>query len=457
MNISQKIVGQIWFYRLHKELHSSNQKECIPVAIALTTGIPISHFTGRYWHEFITSEVNGRYVVIPKILYRNQLHVLPWIVVELIKRVKQSNNLPSDEKILPDFDWDTYIYRRFINRYFSKKDLSDFDIDFSRYPQILFGKQILIKNGYTNGVCKFLKNMFGFRLNKELENFLLIEDLSKCQLILLSIDLCCPNELFVFNDKGFSTNRDYSNFLAFNEYLTQYSRKSKYSRSKDLFSRSIKAKHYHSIYILIVVCLYNGLRPAFLKDLCWKDFVEINNEDQTLKIHSQFRYRGKTIIVPDICTHDINILCPICSHPFSYLELNTFRPYLKKNIQNYIATNPKVFISAKGGDIQLQSLKRDIQKILKNLDFDFWNQVTTLSFQRMWGRRILEINGDHKPTIRQLKEHFNLKSKRELFHFLDVFKSKNETSTFKGKIRETYSDYINYSMEFYINRFRKKK
>lgn len=442
MIISQRLVGRLWFYRFHKILDSSNHKEYILVAIALTTGIPISHFTGRYWHEFITSEVNGRYVVNPKVLYRNELHVLPWIVVDLIKRVKQSNNLPSDEKILADFDWDYFIYNKFIKRYFQKENFSDFDIDFSRYPQILFGRQILIRNGYSNGVGKFLKSMFGFRLNSELEKFLLIEDLSKWHLQLLSIDLYCPDELFVFKDKGFGSNKDYYNFLAFDEYLTQcYWKK--------------KTTHSRSIYILIVLCLYNGLRPAFLKDLCWKDFVEINDESKSFKIPSEFKYRGRIIVIPNTCAKEIIKLCPICGELQIGLKLNTFRPYNKKTIDHYILNNLKVFTSAKGGPLQLQSLKRDIQKTLKNFDFPYWNQVTTLSFQKMWGRRILEINGDHKPTMRELKKHFNLKSNRELFLLLDVLKSKSEVSTFKGKRRETYSDYINYSMEFYIKKNRK--
>ena len=442
MNISQSVVGSIWFYRFHRRLHTSSQKEYILVAIALTTGIPISHFKGRYWYEFITSEINGRYVVNPKILYRNELHVLPWIVIDLIKRVKQVNNLPSDEKILADFDWGSFIYESFIKKYFPEKNLSDFDIDFSRYPQILFGRQILIRNGYTNKVGKFLKSMFGFRLNRELEKFLLIEDLSKWHLKLVSIDLYCPDELFVFKDKGFGSNKDYYNFLAFDEYLTQCLSKK-------------KTTHSRSIYILIVLCLYNGLRPSFFKDLCWKDFVEINNESQSFKIRSEFKYRGKIIIIPNMYGKEIIRLCPICNILQINLKLDTFRPYNKKSIENYNSTNLKVFTSAKGGDLQLQSLKRDIQKTLKNFDFVFWNQVTTLSFQKMWGRRILEINGDHKPTIKELKKHFNLKSKGELFLLLDVLKLKNEASTFKCKKRETYSDYINYSMQFYIKRIRK--
>lgn len=442
VNISQSAVGRIWYYRLHRLLHTSKQKESILVAIALTTGIPISHFAGKYWDEFITIEVNGRYVVNPKILYRNELHILPWIVVDLIKRVKQSNNLPTDEKILSDFDWGSFIYNKFLKKYFPEKDISDFDIDFLYYPQILFGRQILIKNGYSNGVGKFLKSMFGFRLNEELEKFLLIEDLSKCKLQLLSIDLYSPVELFVFKDKGFSTNRDYYNFLAFNEYLMQC-----ISKKKDAHTRSI--------YLLIVICLYNGLRPAFLKNLCWKNFVEINNDDKTFKIHSEFKYRGKIIIIPIIFEEEINRLCPINSSFSIHRNLGTFQPYIESKFENYIKNNPKVFISPKGGDLQLQSLKRDIQKTLKKLDFPYWNQVTTLSFQRMWGRRILEINGDHKPTISQLKKHFNMKSKRELLLFLDALKSKNEASTFKDKRRETYSDYVNYAMEFYINRVKK--
>lgn len=442
MVISQRLIGRLWFYRFHRILDTSNHKEYILVAIALTTGIPISHFTGRYWDEFITGEVNGRYVVNPKVLYRNELHVLPWVVVDLIKRVKQSNNLPYDEKILADFDWNYFIYKKFIKRYFQKEDFSDFDIDFSRYPQILFGRQILIRNGYSNGVGKFLKSMFGFRLNNELENFLLIEDLSKWHLQLAGIDLYCPDELFVFKDKGFGSNKDYYNFLAFDEFLTQCLSKN-------------KTTHSRSIYVLIVLCMYNGLRPAFLKDLCWKDFVEINDENKSFKIPSEFKYRGRIVIIPNTFAKEIIKLCPICDILQIRLRLNTFRPYNKKIIDHYISNDLEVFTSAKGGPLQLQSLKRDIQKILKNFDFPYWNQVTTLSFQRMWGRRILEINGDHKPTLRELKKHFNLKSNRELFLLLDVLKSKSEVSTFKGKRRETYSDYINYSMEFYIKKNRK--
>ena len=441
MNISQNAVGSMWFYRFHRILHSSTTKEFIPIAIALTTGIPISHFFGKYWHEFITKEVNGRYAN-PKVLYRNELHILPWIVVDLIKRVYQSNNLPFDKKITADFEWDLFIYKKLLQGYFPQNHLSDFNLDFSRYPQIIFGRQILIRNGYTNEVGKFLKSMFGIRLNKELENFLLIEDLSKCHLKLASIDLHCPDDLFLFKDNEYRNKSDYYNFLALDEYLKQCLLKTKNTHSR-------------SIYVLIVLCLFNGLRPAFFKDLRWKEFLEINEDDRTFKIHSEFTYRGRIILIPKDYAIEIYKLCPIC-HPIKITgNLDTFKPYFEKTILNYTLTNPNVFISAKGGPLMLQSLKRDIQKTLKNLGFDYWNKVSTLSFQKMWGRRILEINGDHKPTIRELKKHFNLKSKKELFLFLDVFKSRNETSTFMNKKREKYSDYINYSMEFYIQRFGK--
>lgn len=440
--ISQHLFGRVWFYRFHRILSLSNSKESILVAIALTTGIPISYFNEKYWHEFIISEVNGTIYAKPKIYYKNELHKLPWLVTELIKRAYQSNNLPLDELIDTDIDWNTLIWDKFIKRYYPKGQLSDFNLNFRDYPQILYARQALIKNGHSNKVAKHLKSLFGFKLNKELEDFLSLEDLSQCHLLLTSIDLYCPDHLFVFKDKGFETNKDYSNFLAFDEYLTRC-------------IKMHKSPHIRSIYFLMVLCHYNGLRPAFLKDLRWKDFVSVNEEDKTLKIHSEFEYRGKIIIIPYKYSRTVNLLCPISNKMKVGNSLDTDQPYLRMEIEKFNVNNPLVFISAKGGPLHLQSLKRDMQKTLKHLKFPFWNKISTFSFQRMWGRRILEMNGDHKPTIRELKAHLNLRSKKELFTFLDVLQTKSEVFSFKGTKREAYSDYVNYEMQFYVNRTKK--
>jgi hypothetical protein len=110
-----------------------------------------------------------------------------------------------------------------------------------------------------------------------------------------------------------------------------------------------------------------------------------------------------------------------------------------------IDLNTPIFVTNHNTPITQPSLLREIKKVLKLMNFPHFKIITTKSPMIMYGRKIIEIRGDHKPTINALKEHFNFRTKKELFEFLKIdYNSKKDDYEFKGKVRKTIFDEILY-------------
>ena len=88
--------------------------------------------------------------------------------------------------------------------------------------------------------------------------------------------------------------------------------------------------------------------------------------------------------------------------------------YTKPDLSSYC------FITNKGNPLTQPSLHREVIKALKLLKFQHADKFTTKSTLIMYGRRIIELKGNHKPTIKALKQHLNFKSTSELFKFLYI-------------------------------------
>ena len=136
--------------------------------------------------------------------------------------------------------------------------------------------------------------------------------------------------------------------------------------------------------------------------------------------------------------------------------LNHFNPRIKKTFRketfsfNYYAPdsitipqlNSSVFITNTGIALTQHSLSREIKSALKWWAFPHTDKFTSKSPLIMWGRRIIEIRGDHKPTIKALKQHFNFKSQDELFKFLCIDYKKEV----KGKTKNILFEEILYDL-----------
>ena len=124
-----------------------------------------------------------------------------------------------------------------------------------------------------------------------------------------------------------------------------------------------------------------------------------------------------------------------------------YKASLKQKFSERPSLEGNVFVTNKNNPLTQPSLSREIKKALQNLRFPHAEKLTSTSTVIMYGRRIMEIKGDHKPTIQKLKEHFKFKSKKELFDFLHLTGSRDkakEIYNFKGKVRKNIFEGILY-------------
>lgn len=312
-----------------------------------------------------------------------------------------------------------------------RKHLDSFNFDI--YSQILFGRKVFAVNGYTNDICKFLKLHFKFRTNKELFTFLGYESKDDIKFDLVNINLNAVGVFILLEDKNFNDGFPFQKFTAF---------------SKFLLSEIVAFKGHitSSVRLLLLISLYNGIKPSSLIRLKWHQLIHIDEEEKTIEIRKLFVFENKKIKIYK--EFEKNLL-----EHFLYTAGESqnitfhFKASRKQKFSERPSLESNVFVTNKNNPLTQPSLSREIKKALQNLKFPHSEKLTSTSTVIMYGRRIMEIKGDHKPTIQKLKEHFKFKSKKELFDFLHLTGSRDkakEIYNFKGKVRKNIFEGILY-------------
>ena len=315
------------------------------------------------------------------------------------------------------------------------------EIHIDTFTRKIFGRRVLEVTGYSNTVSKQLKNHFRLKTNKELFNLLGYLSIKDIKYDLTNInfsnnakvkfdgnaeDIKYCHEFIKLEDKNFYGGYQFQKFSAFSKFLI-----SKYNETTYRNTTGI------SIWLLLLMSLYNGVRISKFLDLKWQDILKVGETKDDFEILSSFTLDGFTIKITEVVRQNL---------------LNHFQPRIKKTFRketfsfDYYAPdcitlpqlNSSVFITNKGNALTQNSLSRELKKALKQWSFPHSDKFTTKSPLIMWGRRIIEIKGDHKPTIKALKKHFNFKSQDELFKFLCI----NYNKEVKGKMRKNMFEEI---------------
>ncbi len=451
---TQNVLGHSFYYKIYNRccvLNNQTERDSLVVAqmllvLSITTGIKLSWIFKMRWNELIQYSNIGEPIARKSILFNNQRIPLTTKVTSKIIHCYIHIGMPplenSPHSSLESDSWQDYstpekllkglVFWSYFKNYPNWVDDSSFDYD--SYSQVLFAHRVLTVYGYTNSISKQLKHHFNFALNKDLFSFLSLEKDIKTMFQLKNIQLD-KGELFLFNDKDFSQGYNFQNFGVFVNQLINANRSSKNKKS-------------NSIRILLLLSIYTGLKPSLLLNLKWEDIYAIDEQNKTMKPNGSFKIQNHEYFLERIIIPLLNYHCP-------YYPKNVVRPYVNDRTCNEVLylkmayskhKNDYVFILSNGNKIPQQSLSREIKIGLKNIDFPYWNSVTTTSTQIMYGRRILEIMGDHKPSIRELKKKLNCTTTKDLFELLHVLRAKNEISLFKGKRRESIFEIANYDL-----------
>jgi len=425
----------------------------IILVLSLSTGLEMEYVYNIKWKELLTLGPENNAIVKDELRVRK--YYIPihskvrYLISDLYCKLEYPNLELEIIKTVPDIIKSGGTYFKFSElilttandnlnqiRKIDRKHMNVFDFDI--FSQILFGRKVLEVNGYTNDISKFLKLHFKLRSNKELFFFLGFKSKHDIKFELRNINLDANGVFVQIEDKNFINGYHFQKFTAFSEFL-----------QRELIG--YKSPITNSIRLLLLISLYNGIRPSSLLRLKWHEILEIqifkinNDEVKTIQLKRDIVFENHKIKIPkefrdNLLRHFI----------YSMTKTNNTSRHFSKG--GYVCPeeanlNSSVFITNRYGSLTQPSLSREIKKSLNDLKFPHAEKITSTSTVIMYGRRIMEIKGDHKPTIQKLKEHFNFKSKKELFEFLHLTGSREkdkEIYNFKGKVRKNIFEGILY-------------
>jgi integrase len=411
------------------------------IAVSLATGLEMKYVGSIKWKELLILGTENNAIVHDELRVRKYYIPIHPKLKFLISETYCSLGYPNVEieiiNTIPNMrksnaEW---MLRGVNNTYneIQKIDRKHMDaFNFDSYSQILFGRKVFEVNGYTNDICKFLKLHFKFRSNKELFFFLGYKAKDEIKFELRNINLDAIGVFIQLEDKNFTAGFPFQKFTAFSKFLLSE-------------IRAYKSPVINSVRLLLLISLYNGIRPSKLLGLKWRDIIQIDEEvkkpaqikkkiifdNQIIKINKGFE---SSLLTHFVYTMDKSTdIARFYSKGWFYPEDSNF--------------DSSVFVTNRYNSLTQPSLSREIKKALQNLRFPHAEHLTSNSTVIMYGRRIMEIKGDHKPTIKKLKEHFKFKSKKELFDFLYLTGSREkekEIYNFKGKVRKNIFEGILY-------------
>lgn len=410
------------------------------MVLAITTGLEMEVIVNLRWKDILTvgsgndSEAKKD---LDELKVRKYLIPIHKTIGDLLSKIHASLNHPklesriiNENKIEYDFlyNFSTSFAQitilEFVPNVLGKNIInkdSYYKIDIDTYTRKIFGRRVLEVNGYSNGVSKLLKNHFRFNTNKELFDFLGYTSSNEITYCLSKInfsnnakysfddkdqEIKYSKEFIKLEDKNFNTNFNFQKFSAFSKFLI-----SKYidTSSQD----TIK----NSIWLLLLISLYNGVRISKLLGLKWKDIL-IENEEN-FEIVSIFTLDNSKIKIQEIVKQ--NLFKHFKQRKEKKVKYGTFKfVYFESDSKSKPQLDSPVFITNTGKALTQNSISREIKSALNSWSFPHTEKFNIKSPLIMWGRRIIEIRGDHKPTIKALKKHFNFKSQDELFKFLNV-------------------------------------
>ncbi|MGQ2985369.1 hypothetical protein [Flavobacterium sp.] len=357
------------------------------------------------------------------------------IISQLGKDANDLDKLPG--LILMINNSNRHKFLNVINEYLEK-------CDFNTYTQVCFGRKVFQVMGYTTETCRALKQHLGFRSNQALFDFLGYSSKEEIVYRLHHINLDCKAPL-EFKDKNFNDGltktgepkHPFQKFTAFSKFLLT---------CKTYYSETVT----NSIYLLLWLSLYNGVRPSTLIRLKWKHIMDVDKRQSTIGVCDWTIFEGYTIKIGKELRDKL-------LYHFEISAEKTMRDALEPKDDRYKAErkviyrslpdfDTPVFIMNSGNAITQPSLSREIKKALQQMGFPHADKFTSKSTAIMYGRRVLEIKGNHKPTIQKLKEHFNFKSAEQLFDFLYLDYNKDGVVFKSGRMRKTMFEEVLYDI-----------
>jgi len=311
-----------------------------------------------------------------------------------------------------------------------------------------YGKRILEVNGYSDETIKDLKIYYKIRQNKDLYRFLGFSDKKEVQynLSIVDLDYSLP-PIANLKDKNFRRGYHFQSWASFVKTL--------------LSNIDYMHQQQTRIRILLLLGLYSGGKPSDFLSMQWNYLFAFDSERKFIYLKKEIKLCGKQFVIPEKLNR---ILCNtlaislIMAHRSGRMDVvvdskGKYHEDFKtghfgfdcKNVPEELLAK-SIFITSKGNKIHPQNLSREINNSLKDMSILPHGSIKANSTQIMWGRRIIEIRGDHKATVKALMRHFKRKTVKELATFLFLIDENSGEIEFAGQKRKNISEEITYDI-----------
>lgn len=416
--------------------------------LSLSTGINLKLFLTWKWKDLLNLGSDNDAVVIEEVKFRKYYIPIHPLVQKKISDIYVSLGYPelnSHIHFFYDYIVDDARIHRGANKIVreivyeccnleysyikSNEHLITNIYDFELLTQIIFGRKVFETSGYTNEICRKLKQHFQYRSNSDLFSFLKYNSKNDIQFKLSNIDLIRSKQIVSLDNKNFNDGESpFQKFSSFEKYLTSV----KLNDSEEL--------QIPSIILLLLISMYSGIRMSKLMNLTWERIIKYDDVYEKIYVGNSINFDGYTIDLNE------NIKIILENHFRNIRKMKNGIPRDKKESFDTLPNlEGKIFLMNNGNPIMQPSLSREIKNVLRRIKFPYWDKVTTKTPLIMFGRRIIEIKGDHKSTIVTLIDFFNFRSKRQLFEFLYIdYNPRKDIYEFKGKSRNNIFDEIFY-------------
>lgn len=422
------------------------------VLVALTTGLPISSLINLSWDAVLEHDYKGA-AACKDNFELNRHYNFP-----ISKKIR--SQLIKFHLFLEQPNYKTPIakkfkgYEKFNNWYVSinfalgMRKIEELGMDTilssknEDLTQLLFGRRVLEVCGYSQKTSSLLKGLFKINTNKELFDFLGYESKEQIKYELSNVSIIeGENNRFQFGEpRSFLTDNKhfYNQIEKSNKYYPFYHFQVFYEFLKNLNLSFFDTKT-QGVLVLLMLSLTNGIRPSSLLNLKWSDVFEIKKANRGFDCSVMIKplKLGRHQIKLD--QHTINQI----KSQFELLHtgcgvlvgLNVNKLSFPSKAPNL---NQHCFVTNRLNVLTQPSLHREIKNALSLAGFQHAEKFTTKSTMIMYGRRVIEIKGNHPPTLRALKKHFNFRRTQDLFKFLYISNKKGSNIPDIGEFNSVF-------------------
>ncbi|AXG73844.1 hypothetical protein DVK85_06165 [Flavobacterium arcticum] len=395
---------------LQKTVEWNDNYRILLLIVILSTGLPISEINKLRWEDILdVGGIDGVKAKEQLFVRRYANYIHPIIQVKIETLYVQGFLSPKMTSLLfPAHKTENALFYLHAFLSIEQKHFSIYcqeghpmDITlFNYFFQATFGRQVVRVCGFNKETSRQLRRHFRVKSNDEVLYLLCMDKPTVFNLENLNL---YGQEYLYLESRNFENGYAFQSFIYLNKFL------------EDII---FECQRDAAMQCLMLLSLHNGIKMSAL-----------------LKIESSDVYFKKDSLNPEaimFCNHKL-VLSKTIESAFK-------RYFFKYGYDNSLP----LFRTNRGNRISPSSLQRELTSVMKQFGHKYYKSFNQDSFLISWGRRVISITGDHKPTIKALKERLKLKTEQDLYRFLQLQNPKKGYSI-KGRYEKDIYRAITYS------------